>query len=868
MDKIKSDIWKESISSMKLINVLIWAVLCSNLILLADVYDIPSSVIKPIPMEARIIIICLLLSVFIMVVYNSHFLDLYKLVYINIIDRVIICILSISIICAYAWRFWLNLYVYKWEISSILSSLLVCALIGRRLVLRKYETTESEKNTVYDLKDIYEGKLRVNSQKPILISEKDVDYDLLNRSGIINQLYMSIDSCKSNSAFVIGLEGEWGSGKTTIINSVKRKLKEGDNSIIVIDNIDPWMYGSQDALLVAMYDSILQATGIKYSISHEKKIIRSLSNIIVNNYNAGNIVRDLFLSDHDDYEDSKEMKKKLSQYIERTSARIVFFIDNMDRAEGDNIIFLLRLIGTIFDLPNILYVLAYDSIRLNEILENTIKINPKYVEKIINQEIKVPMLQKEQLRQVYVTCIHNILECYGVKEHEISNLQPVIEVINARVKDLRMFKRMINSVFFNTFWQDNYLYKKDLLGLEVIRFLRPELYLHIYENKVYFISHDRIIDKDIYYESFDKKKFNNEGKEFYKRLFDEYKEFKNLLINMFPYAKRFANGIELQPEHLYSDPDYEEISRNTRICSGKYFDLYFSYGNNEYLKMGKEISEMVDDISKATNDTQLYDYMCNEISSIPDDVQREWFERLESYLSFIPMEKKIVLARSIFDCLNIVNSSTYFMGLNAQIRATVIVEKLLEESEINLMREFAEYIADKYNKLYMIDQIIYWFQSTRSQHPDDVKIRENILREAFSEMCEKVIEENINIYDDPYYIRYNIWGLIRYLKKENNREDITHAYIAQIINKQTVFRVIGDMISQSVGNGYGYKITDENFKLFFKDMDILDSILEEVSPCNESEVFVLRVYQKYKSNEIDRWDEKAIWLPNEVKFKL
>lgn len=868
MDKIKCDNWKESISSMKLINVLLWAFIFSGLILLVDIYNIPSSVIKQIPVEARIIIISLLVVILMLVVYNCHFLGLYRLPDINIMDRVIICMMSISIICAYAWGFWLNLYVYKWEISSILSSLLVCALIGRQLVLRKYETTDSEQNTVYDLKDIYDGELKIYSQKPILISEKDVDYDLLNRSGIINQLYMSIVSCKSNSAFVIGLEGEWGSGKTTIINSVKRKLQEGENRIIVIDNIDPWMYGTQDALLVAMYDSILRATGIRYSISHEKKIIRSLSNIIVDNYNAGNIVRDLFFVGHDDYEDSKETKNKLKQYIKRINTRIVFFIDNMDRAEEDNIIFLLKLIGTIFDLPNIIYVLSYDSGRLNEILENSIKINPKYVEKIINQEIKVPMLQEEQLRKVYITCIYNILECYGMKEHEIQNLRPVIEVINTQVKGLRMFKRMINSVFVSVFCQDNYLYKKDLLGLEVIRFLRPELYLQIYEKKVYFVSHDRIIDKDIYYESIDKKKFNNEGKVFLNKLFDEYREFKDLLIELFPYAKRFANGIELQLEHLYSDPDYEEISRNTRICSGKYFDLYFSYGSNEYLKMGKEISEMVDDISKATNDTQLYDYMCNEISSIPDDVQREWFERLESYLSFIPMEKKIVLARSIFDCLNIVNSSAYFMGLNAQIRATVIVEKLLEESEINLMREFAEYIADKYNKLYMIDQIIYWFPSTRSQHPDDVKIRENILREAFSEMCEKVIEENINIYDDPYYIRYNIWGLIRYLKKENNREDITHAYIAQIINKQTVFRVIGDMISQSVGNGYGYKITDENFKLFFKDMNILDSILEEVSPCNESEVFVLRVYQKYKSNEIDRWEEKAIWLPNEVRFKL
>lgn len=868
MNRIKIDNWKESISSIKLINVLLWAFIFSGLILLADIYDIPSSVIRQIPMEARIIIISLLLFVLILVIYNSHFLDLYKLVDINIIDRVIICILNISIICAYVWGFWFNQYAYKWVISSILSVLLVCALIGRQLVLRKYEATDAEQNTVFDLKDIYEGEMRFCSQKPILISEKDVDYDLLNRSGIINQLYMSIASCKSNSAFVIGLEGEWGSGKTTIINSVKRKLQESDKSIIVIDNIDPWMYGTQDALLVAMYDSILQATGIRYRISHEKKIIRSLSNIMVDNYNAGNVVRDLFFPDYDDYEDSKETKKKLSQYIKRTSARIVFFIDNMDRAEGDNIIFLLRLIGTIFDLPNIIYVLSYDSSRLNGILENSIKINPKYVEKIINQQIKIPMLQEERLRQVYGTCIHNILECYGMKKQGILDLQPVIEVIYAQVKDLRMFKRLINTTFVSTFCQDNYLYKKDLLGLEMIRFLEPELYSIINEHRTYFVSHDRPIDKDLYFESFDKKKFNSESKIFFESLFDKYGEYKNLLTEMFPYVKRFVEGNDLQPEYPYPDSDYKEISRKARICSRKYFDLYFSYGSNDYLSIGKEISEMVDDIIKATNDIQLYDYMCNKIANVTDDIQREWFERLESYLDLIPRKKKIILAKAIFDCLNIIDSSQIFMGLNAQIRATLIVEQFLEESEINMIKEFVEGITNEYDKLYMIDQIIYWFQSTRSQHIDDVKIRENIMKEKFSDMCERVVVDSINLYDDSYYSHYNIWGLIRYLKIKKNREDIIHAYIAKIINEKIVFRVMWDIITQSMGSGYGYKINDDNFKLFFEDENILDALLKDVVPKSQSEEFVLRVYQTYKESKLDNSKPKEILTQTEMKVNL
>lgn len=312
----------------------------------------------------------------------------------------------------------------------------------------------------------------------------------------------------------------------------------------------------------------------------------------------------------------------------------------------------------------------------------------------------------------------------------------------------------------------------------------------------------------------------------------------------------------------------KEIARNTRICSGKYFDLYFSYGNNEYLKIGKEISDMVDEITKTESEDLLYEYLCDKIARIPAGIQREWFERLQSYLDLIPAEKKLIFTKSIFDCLNNISSSFVFMGLNAQSRALVCIELLLEETEINAMQKFANEIRAKYDKLYMIDQILYWFQNTRSQHTEDVKIRETILKEKFSEMCEKIIEEEINIYADSYYIQYNIWGLIHYLKIKENRGEIVHTYIAKIINNENIFRVMGDMISQSIGNAYGYRISEENFEIFFKDTSLLDLLLQKVAPKTQSEKFVLKVYDKFKSDETDSRSNKEITSEVEVLLKL
>ena len=820
-------------------------VIFAGIILLIDIYNIPSSVLIPIPTNARIIIVGLSLSFVILALYNGHFEDLYKFPTVTIMDHVGLCAMCVSIICTLAWKFWLNQYTYKFAISVGFSIMLTVCVICRRLFLyHRREESSLKRNNLYDLKEIYEGTFETQTQTPIFISEKAVNYDLLNRGGIINHLYRSISTCKSDSTFVIGLEGEWGSGKTTIINNVKEKLKK-EKDVIIIDDIDPWLYGTQEALLIAMYDSILRATGIKYSIFHEKRVIKNLSNMVQN----------LLLPRYNDYGSVTDIKGKLYQYIKKSDKRVVFFIDNMDRAESSNIILVMKLINTIFALPNTIYVLSYDRNRLNEIMRDITKINPRYIEKIINQEMQVPMPQKNQIEIIYTVCIYNILKCYGIKEEELYLYKRLAEVVCV-------------DVFASVFFQDNNLYKRDLLSLEVIRFLRPALYDQINKNRKFFVSHDRILDRDIYYESLNKEKFNEEGKDFYLKLFDINKEYKWLLIEMFPYAKRAADNNELQSDY-YSDMDYAEISRNARICSEKYFDLYFSYGSNEYLLIRQEVAAVIDRIVKFKDKDQLYNYLCNQIIDIPNDVSREWFEQVENNIMLIPVEKRYVLAKAIFECLKSVDSSPVFIiGLDAKKRAILVIEKLLEEIDINQVGEFADDITEEYSKLYAIDRIIYWFQHTHSQHMDDMKERELILSDKFSTMCEKIIKENINLYEDIFYERYNIWGLLRYLKIKENREEIVHTYIAKIINEKNIFRIIADTIVQSMGKGYGYRIDDAHFKLFFEDEYLIDSLLEKAIPQSESEGFVLRVYQKYKSDEPNIWGEMEIFSPTEIKIEL
>lgn len=90
-----------------------------------------------------------------------------------------------------------------------------------------------------------------------------------------------------------------------------------------------------------------------------------------------------FENNIDDYTEYKEIKADLVEKLEKlknSGKRLVFIIDNLDRMNSNNVLFLLTLIETLFKLPNITYILAYNKNRLNGIFEDN-RIDLRYLEK-------------------------------------------------------------------------------------------------------------------------------------------------------------------------------------------------------------------------------------------------------------------------------------------------------------------------------------------------------------------------------------------------------------------------------------------------------------------------------------------------------
>lgn len=825
-----------------------------------DILDIPSKIIvkysPPIFWLASLGIVALI----VLTLIENKFSDMLKIPTINYIDMMVYTkLLSILIYLPLIYLMD-ELYLYK---LIILGNLFILVFIIGIIRIHNYDAAKNQskgyRSNIIDLKDLYEGKLEKIEEEPILLEEKDVDYDLLNRDRIINYLYDAIVSSNPDGKFVISIEGQWGSGKTTIIRNVKRRILQNNKEVIVIDEFDPWIYGDENALLLNMFNLIIQKSGFKYSNLFAEKIAEDLSELVLGT-NKGGLIKSILFENN-----AINMKSKINNFLKMSGKKFVFFIDNIDRTEKDNVILLFKLVGSILDFERITYVLSFDDKRVKEIFKRDLNMDYEYLKKIINLPIRVPEIDRTVLQNLYATSIKNILVMYDEVEENLNDYDSFIRFICNDRLDIRDFKRFINSALNFSFRTRHYLYKKDLLIMEYIKMFNFPLYRAIHDNKKYFISHDKIYDHQVYKVTYNRKKFNSEGKAFFLDLFKDpdNENYREILGEIFPYVNKYNNnqGLVYTGNIISKDPEYIIISKLRRISSAKYFDLYFTETSNVYVEIGIMVEKLIKEINRQqpfTNKELLFEDMLN---SVHYSYHKEIFERLQLYVDDFEQENIDDFVRLLFNNVQLIDDSREFMALSARSRVAVIIHTLLNKISNYEYLSFLESNMKKYSRLMFLQDVLYWFNSDKESI--NINGRKELLEEVIEKMAEDILKNNINLYENTNYMPKNIWGIYHACKEQ----DKIKRYIKAIISEENIFRFLNDIINVSIGSVYTYSISREGLESFINKDDI-DSILNRVEAKTSDEQFVLDVYKAYDKDVKDVWGDSGIKTNQEKRLVL
>lgn len=184
----------------------------------------------------------------------------------------------------------------------------------------------------------------------------------------------------TDTPITIALQGEWGSGKTSLMNLLRWHLCDTDNAQFFPIWINTWQYSlmkTSSQAIISILEGIINQIGAlnpshKWEESKKKigglfkKIASVSTKVAVATVGVdSDVVEDLFGTESGQ-SDILQLKEEISKLIEESlksnSTRIgfTFFIDDLDRIDPPVAVEILELLKNIFDLEHCIFILAID----------------------------------------------------------------------------------------------------------------------------------------------------------------------------------------------------------------------------------------------------------------------------------------------------------------------------------------------------------------------------------------------------------------------------------------------------------------------------------------------------------------------------
>ena len=190
--------------------------------------------------------------------------------------------------------------------------------------------------------------------------------DSFNISKYINGLVNFIKSC--NTPMTIAVQGDWGTGKTSIMTMIKNELKNSKNLNLVWFNT--WQFSQfnlGDKLPLTMLNKLVnEVSNNKESenFKYIKKAMVGVADAILGHISGGAIEVSSFLDNEENLFEAIERLKESFQKLVNEKAgdegRVIIFIDDLDRIEPERAVELLEVLKIFLDCEKCIFVLAID----------------------------------------------------------------------------------------------------------------------------------------------------------------------------------------------------------------------------------------------------------------------------------------------------------------------------------------------------------------------------------------------------------------------------------------------------------------------------------------------------------------------------
>lgn len=354
-----------------------------------------------------------------------------------------------------------------------------------------------------------------------LISNTDeLIHDKNTESFSQNVIKRLLDIDLSEEAFAIGITGEWGSGKTTFLNTMKKQLREYYKGEAEIVDFNPWICHSPEQVTNAFFKTLREQLALRHSqlcrpIKDYAKYLDAIK--LPSSLSFIDSISAMFI--HEDEDTIYKKRDHLSKLFRNMDKPVFVFIDDLDRLDSDEVFEVLRLIRNTADFSNMVYVAVYDKDYIVSILKRmNIRDGSSYLEKIFPLELHLPKASDTLLFEMLLKCMDSMVKDdsllstqTGIKSEVMMSFlrrlneeqRPLLlSVLNSfrRIRNFTHRFLLISYHIQNSSSSKNEIKFRDLLWLELIEmydkpvydilYNQPERLLKIHGDKFELLNED------------------------------------------------------------------------------------------------------------------------------------------------------------------------------------------------------------------------------------------------------------------------------------------------------------------------------------------------------------------------------------------
>lgn len=397
--------------------------------------------------------------------------------------------LRIDLLVAVAIGAWLNQLVAPWlsKVHAVFKAadphwalaifVFLCVLLLSPLIQQHWPRSRKQTSQLYFIADEEVG---------------DAADDLLASEAQAKSFAETVLASGAHPGLVFGVDGPWGSGKTSFINLAERYWERAADKVIVC-RFEPLRYASEPDLadrlirdLSAAIQSKVFAPEFRPAVSRYSRLIKGKADVSFLGFK---------LSLEPSQETVDELLDDIDEVLRRIGRRVIIVIDDLDRLDArttNNVLFATR---RTFKLSQATYVLCYDTEVLVDSKEEGSRAR-EFLEKFVMVKLSL-FVDSSSLRDFLrrdweraESQLGSVPSDTMVKLGAVLNeLADILDGESAAkylpmVGDLRKVKRFINAILLMQIEKTNLgrtdFNKRDLINLMLLHLNYPGLFRRIY----------------------------------------------------------------------------------------------------------------------------------------------------------------------------------------------------------------------------------------------------------------------------------------------------------------------------------------------------------------------------------------------------